>query len=241
VDAHQNLGRELLRLGRVEAALPHLEFAAAHAPRSSAAALELGLGLQAAGRLHDAELQFRRALALRPGYQPALGPLGMALVVQGSHEEGLALLRAAVARAPDDVLASVALATALGEARGPSAEVVRLLEAALASDPGSVAALNELAWLRATAAEPAWRDTSEALRLSARALALATRPDANALDTRAAALAAAGRFAEAVATAERAVALAREAHDETLATTAALRLAGYRRRVAFVQSRTPNR
>jgi tetratricopeptide (TPR) repeat protein len=239
VDAHQNLGRELLLLGRVEEALPELGFAATHAPRSPAAALELGLGLEAAGRLHDAELQFRRALALRPGYLPALSPLGSVLVMEGRSDEGLAILRRELARSPDDARAGTVLAVALAQVSGPSDEVVRLLNDALARDPRSAAALNELAWLRATAADPAFRDTAEALRLSERALALASRPDANALDTRAAALAAAGRYDEAVTTAERAVALARAANDSTLATSAAGRLAGYRRGRNFVQERAP--
>ena len=236
-DAHQNLGRELLRLGRVAEALTHLEFAVSHAPRSPAAALELGLALQAAGRLGAAELQFRRAVALRPSYLPALSPLGMTLVAEGHAEEGLAILRQAVARSPDDPRAATALAAALGQALGPSPEMVQLLHRALARDPGLAPALNELAWLRATAADPAYRDAAEALRLSERAVALDPRLDANTLDTRAAALAAAGRFGEAVATAERAVALARGGHDDTLATNLALRLASYRRGLAYVQER----
>ncbi len=239
VDAHQNLGRELLLTGRVKAALPELGYAVTHSPRSPAAALELGLGFEAVGRLGDAEAQFRRALALRPDDIRALSPLGTVLVLEGRTDEGLAILRQALARSPNDARADFTLAAALAQASGPSVEVVRLLNDALARDPRFLPALNELAWLRATAADPAWRDTAEALRLSERALAVATRPDANALDTRAAALAAAGRFDEAVATAERAVSLARAANDDSLATSASRRLAGYRRGQAFVQVRAP--
>ena len=41
----------------------------------------LGVALQMDGRLQDAEVHYRRALALQPDYAPAHANLGMALVV----------------------------------------------------------------------------------------------------------------------------------------------------------------
>ena len=240
-DAYQNLGRELGLLGRYEEAVPYLATAAQRSPGSVSAALLLGRALELAGRPADAITQFRRALALRPGNASALRALGLGLVNLGRTEEGLDTLRSALEADPADANSCLALALALRDVGGADVEVVRLLHEALARDPGATAAMNELAWLRATSADPSLRDAGEALVWSERALASSPRPAANMLDTRAAALAASGRFAEAIHEGERAVRLATESRDDSLAREARRRLDGYRVGRAFVEPRTAPR
>ncbi len=227
-DGQQNLGRELTRAGRVAEALPHLELAARLSPGSPSAALQWALGLQAAGRYADSERQLRRALELQPDHALAWAPLAVARMQQGDGPQAVALFRQSVA-ATDDPGARLGLAAALARTSGPSEEVVRLLASALQRRPDFVPALNELAWLRATAFDAALRDTAQALALSARAVALTGGSDPSLVDTRAAAEAAAGRFATAVATAERALGMARSGSDTALARGVASRLALYRR------------
>jgi len=239
-DAHQNLGRELLLAGRAAEALPHLEVAARLMPQSASAAHQLGNGFAEAGRLADAEREYRRALELRPGFAPALSSLGVLLVEQGRGDEGLRRLREAVPASGGDPRTRVALAAAIGNVLGPNDEMVSLLEGVLREAPEDVSALNELAWLRATAADTAYRDTRQALELSAQALMRGGATDAGLLDTRAAAEASGGRFAEAIQTAEQALALARESGDDTLAREIGQRLAGYRAGRPFRQ-RAPAR
>src|SRR5262249_57763211 len=130
--------------------------------------------------------------------------------LEGGPGGGGAQLRRALAVAPGDPVASLALARALAIRTGTSPEVVGLLRQAIAARPGWADPLNELAWLLATDPDPAVRDPAEALSLSDRALAAAPA-DANVLDTRAAALAASGRYDEAAATPHRALPLARTA------------------------------
>jgi tetratricopeptide (TPR) repeat protein len=111
---------------------------------------------------------------------------------------------------------------------GDEGGAVRSYLAALEARPGWAEAANDLAWLRATAADAALRDPSDAVRLAesaARATGLRSAP---VLDTLAAAYAAALRFPEAVATGERAAALAKQAGDDALATQIEERVAGYR-------------
>ncbi len=227
-DGHQNLGRELTRAGRVAEALPHLELAARLSPGSPSAALQWALGFQSAGRYAESERQLRRALALQPDYALALAPLAVARMQQGDGPQAVALFRQSVA-ATDDPGARLGLAAALARTSGPSDEVVKLLASALQRRPDFAPAMNELAWLRATAPDAALRDTAQALDLSARAVALTGGRDPSLLDTRAAAEAAAGRFADAVATAERALGMARSGSDTALARGVASRLALYRR------------
>ena len=75
--------------------------------------------------------------------------------------------------------------------------MVGLLERSIAAKPGWSEPINQLAWLLATDPAPAQRDPARALVLADAALAI--RPEANAVDTRAAALAALGRLDEAIA------------------------------------------
>jgi tetratricopeptide (TPR) repeat protein len=240
-DAHQNLGRELLLAGRAAEALPQLEIAARLAPRSAAAAHQLGNGFAATDRFQDAEREYRRALELRPGFAPALSSLGVLLVDQGRSDEGLQRLREAVPASGGASRTRFALAVAIGTTSGPTEEMVALLEGVLRDTPGDLLALNDLAWLRATSAEASYRDTSLALTLSQHALELGGAADAGVLDTRAAAEAAAGRFIQASATAERAIALARASGDDSFARQVATRLAGYREGRAYVQPRPAHR
>jgi tetratricopeptide (TPR) repeat protein len=106
--------------------------------------------------------------------------------------------------------------------------MVSLLEGVLRDAPNDVPALNELAWLRATAADSAYRDTKQALELTNRAIMRGGAPDAGVFDTQAAAIASDGRYHEAVLAAEHALELARNAGDDSLARQISERVAGYR-------------
>ena len=81
-------------------------------------------------------------------------------------------------------------------------------EHVLLVDTNSLFALNNLALLRATSADPRFRDGQEAVRLAERACETTQYHEAIPLYTLAAAYAEAGRFAEAVATAQKARATA---------------------------------
>ena len=112
-------------------------------------------------------------------------------------------------------------------AHGDAAGAVAHWRDAARIEPGYATVANNLAWLLATHPDPALRDGDEAVRLGERAAAL-TRDTAEALDTLAAAYAEAGRTDAAVSTGERALAGARVAGQETLATQIETRLTYYR-------------
>jgi len=75
----------------------------------------------------------------------------------------------------------------------------------LALEPDSVEALNNLAWLMATAPDPSLRDGAGAVKLAEQALRLPPAPNLCVPGTLAAAYAEAGQFSNAVATAEKAI------------------------------------
>jgi Flp pilus assembly protein TadD len=92
--------------------------------------------------------------------------------------------------------------------RGRAQEAVEHYQAALAIQPADVATLNNLAWVLATWPEASVRNGPKAVELAQRACRLSGGDNSSILATLAAAYAEAGQFAEAVATATKALALA---------------------------------
>ena len=234
VDAYFNLGRELMLRGEVQRALPYLEFAVRHEPGHAQALLQLGAAYERSNRPAEAEALYRRALARRPGYVAALTRLAVVESAQGRRDAGIDHLREALTHSPGDPFASLSLGTLLSDRDGASPEVVALLEHAIAARPTWADPANELAWLLATDPDPARRDPARALALADSALA--RTPEASVIDTRAAALAALGRFDQAQAAADRAHAVALAAGDTALARAIAGRREGYARGRAFVRN-----
>ena len=92
--------------------------------------------------------------------------------------------------------------------KGRPAEAVTHYQAAVAALPGNPYLLSNLAWMLATCPEASVRNGARAVELALQAEQLSGGKDSGLLGTLAAAYAEAGRLAEAVATAQRALALA---------------------------------
>ena len=89
----------------------------------------LGVALQAQGRLDDAIAQYQRAAAIRSDYAPAYNNLGVALRERGQLDEAIAAYRESLKYRSDDPGAHVNLATALLE-RGHAVEALEHFRAA---------------------------------------------------------------------------------------------------------------
>lgn len=144
----------------------------------------------------------------------------------------LADLRTRVAAASQSIAEHVAFAEELSRL-GETADEIRVLKAGLAIDPENPTLANNLAWALATSPREELRNGAAALRYAEHSARgeLANSPAV--LDTLAAALAEAGRFDEAVATARRAIKLAAEAGDRALAEAVQRRCAGYEKNRPF--------
>jgi tetratricopeptide (TPR) repeat protein len=112
--------------------------------------------------------------------------------------------------------AQAGIASYLGK-KGDIAGAIAHLRRALQIDPGFPDVLNNLAWLLASGPDPSLRNGPEAVQLAERACQLTEYRRTIMLGTLAAAYAEAGRFPEAMATAERAIALASASGDQILA------------------------
>jgi spermidine synthase len=117
--------------------------------------------------------------------------------------------------------------------QGHPAEAAAHFREALRQRPNLVTALSGLAWTLATTADPDVRDAAAAMTAGERAAELTRRQDPVALDSLAAAYAAAGRFDDAQAQGRLARQLAVAAGATALAEDIAGRLALYEQRQPF--------
>ena len=233
---HNNLGILLLRRDQREAAIAELQRARELDPSFPEAWFNLGLALSAAPRTDETTTAFREAMTalreairLRPSYASAHQKLADLLAASGATDEALAHAAEAARLAPEGGGAT-ALAIAYMEADRPR-DAMNVLRGELARDPADGDAASMLAWLLATSRQDELRDGEAALALAERSLGADAGevPDADRLDTLAAAYAEVGRFADAIATARRAEAAARAAGSAELAAEIATRLALYER------------
>ena len=153
---------------------------------------------------------------MRPDYAEAHNNLGRLLQQQGRLNEAAAHFRRALEFQPRLAETHLNLADLLLRQR-QATEASAHYQQALAIQPDFPEACNRLAWLRATHPQASIRNGQEAITLARRADQLAGGTHAVYTGTLAAAFAEAGRFAEAVETAQRALQLANDTNDSTLA------------------------
>jgi tetratricopeptide (TPR) repeat protein len=179
------------------------------------AADSLGRALVARGKLDEAREIAAEAIRWRPEGPDAYCLLATIHIAESRWDEAVLLCRKAMTLDPDSKAAHALLASLLAR-RGAfrDAAVHYRIAARLAPDHANLAA--EYAWLLATCPVDWLRDGPRAVRLASRAVDLSGGGSHRGLDTLAAALAEAGRYAEAEATAEKALRLV----DERLAAPA---------------------
>ena len=214
---HSNLANAFFRQGKLDAAIEALNKALALAPRFPGAHSNLGLVLLQKGQLDEAIHQFQQALQYQPDFTVARKALGTALGQNGRVEEAIAQLTQVVLANPSDSATHCELAGMLGS-RGRTKDAIAHYRAALRAKPEFPEALNNLAWILAANADPQMRNGPEAVILAERACRLTDAKQALMVGTLAAAYAEAGRFTEAVSTAEKAARLAEQAKEPELAT-----------------------
>ncbi len=173
-------------------------------PSQQSAHNGLGKILLERGDLEGALRHFSEAVSLRPRDSIARSNRGLVLAQMGRWFEAEKAFSLALKWAPTnaDWWSNAGICKErLGNRRG----AIVAYENALAQNGSHWSAGNNLAWILATATEPDLRDGERAVVLSERVVAARASPST--LDTLAAALAEGGRFADAVAVADRALAM----------------------------------
>jgi protein O-mannosyl-transferase len=221
-----DLGAVLAARGDQAEAAEHFQAALRFNPDYPDARANLGRILQQQGWIEEAQSNFLAALKVQPLNPQANAGLGAILAQQGKIHEAMRCLQTALLAKPDfrTRLDYVALLHETGDFR----EAVAQLRQALRARPDSVEALNNLAWLLATCPDPAVRNGAEAVDYAERASRLPAPAGMCVPGTLAAAYAEAGRFKEAVATAEKAIETETAAGDSRFAEINRQLLAFYR-------------
>jgi tetratricopeptide (TPR) repeat protein len=225
--AHNSLGLALATQGNADEAMVHFREALRLDPELAPAHNNMAIALEGVGRTDEALVHYREAVRIAPADPLGRLNLGAVLAGSGRPEEAVAQFREVVRQSPGLPEGHLALADALAQ-QGRAREAIAEYRAALRERPDWPVASDRLAWILATTADPELRDPADAVTLATVAVQRGGDADPVRLRTLAAAQAAAGQRDEAVATAERALALARASGQEQLARDLSERLARYR-------------
>jgi tetratricopeptide (TPR) repeat protein len=238
--AHNNLGFVFLRRGELDKAISEFQAALDIRSRSTQTHYSLGAALIqnnmgnafARKQLWDEAVDhLQEAARLRPDYADAHFNLGSVLFRLGQFDQAIAQWRKALAIRPTDAEAHRNVASALrkqGNVKGAITEYEQALNIA----PEDTVALNNLAWILATSSDASIRDGARSITLAVKAVQASGDKDPNFVRTLAAAHAAVGQFAEAVAAAETAKALASTQGKAELASRLEEEIALYRAGIA---------
>ncbi len=201
--AHNDLGVILADATNYPAAIEQFTASLQSNPDNPDAHANLAQALALEGKFAQAEPEFRKALALQPLEAQTHRNFAAALGQQGKPGEALLHLQAVLSLKPD--LPTRLELAGLFFQEGDLRQAVAQYRQALRLAPDCLEALNNLGWLLATASEDKLRDGPGAVQLAERAQRLPPVKGMCVAGTLAAAYAEAGRFPEAVATAEKAV------------------------------------
>ena len=223
---HIELCQAFRALGRFEEAITHGEKAIQLRPRDTMGYNNVAQVMISQEKYDQAVAYLTKALLNDPEQTVILNNLAEALVLQGRVAQGLEHYEKSLGLSPYQYDTRHRLALLyyqqglMAQARDHWITVIRY-------QPDEPAVLNSLSWLQATCRDPKVRDPAEAVALAQRACELTQSQDPAMLDTLAAAFAAAGRFDEAVQTAEQALKLAGAAKQQGLVGRIKNRLESY--------------
>ncbi len=221
------LGDSLYYRQMFEKAIPVYKLALESDPDFAQVHSRLGAIYARRGRADLAAPHFERYAALTPDSPNALCNLANLRMQQNRPTEAAANFKRAIEIDSACIPAHRGLWQTMRMSAVSRAEVVGLLRVAVRTHAGDMQLASQWAWALATDVRASKEDVAEATRLSTRAVASSPN-DPVLLDVLAACQAAAGRFPQAMETADRALALANARRDPALAGRIEARLSLYR-------------
>jgi tetratricopeptide (TPR) repeat protein len=219
-----NSAKALALLGDIEFRQNHFPQSQKHyqqalrlEPGNFAAGYGLGCVYVATRRFQEAEAALLKVISIEKRRPEAYFQLGVAQTALGKADEAVSSLWHAVEMLPSSALYRYHLAAAL-QAAGRKSEALNAYEETLRLKRDFPEPLNNLAWILAADPDPAIRNGPRAVELAERACDLTQHREALLIGTLAAAYAEAGRFPDAIATAQKAIDLATAAGQPAIAT-----------------------
>jgi len=231
---HNNLALAIQSQGRTDEAIAHYRQVLRANPDFVPAHNNLALALQSQGKLDEALSHYRQILKFAPHSVQAYNNLGLALQSQGRLDEAVGYYRRALELNHDHPNAHRNIALAYLE-QGKLSSAVEHFNQALRVKPNWPDIYNQLARLWAVQQEPGFHDPEKAIRLAERACELTGYKSPEILDTLAIAYAAAGRFSQAIETAQKAMDLAESAGQKALANEIRKRLELYKAGQPYIE------
>jgi tetratricopeptide (TPR) repeat protein len=192
----------------------------------------LGQAVHEQGRLDEAIAHFEKALQINPVQASVHSSLGVVLLETGRVNESLAHLYTALEIDPNDGDAHYNLGNTFLQ-MGRASEAIAQYSRALEINPDDTEARNNMAWILATCPDARVRNGPRAVETAERADSLTAGKSPIISATLAAAYAEAGRFADAVKTARRALQLALSENNNARAESIRAQMELYESGAAF--------
>jgi len=223
---YYSLGSVFFRQNKLDEAVKHYTRALELDPKLPEAHYNLGNTLLKQGKFEKAITHYNKAIMLRPDWDDPRNNLRIAQS-RKSQVERIASWNESLRENPNQPELHNILGT-IFHRQGDVEKAIYHWKKALELKPDQPDVLNNLAWLLAAERNSEFSEPDEAIRLAERACELSEfkRPDL--VDTLAVVYAAAGRFDEAVKTAEKALVLAESANQQQLAEAIKKRLELYK-------------
>lgn len=233
-EARDSLGTALLEHGEVDEAMQHYRASVDLDPTRAEAHYNLGTAFLQKKQMDEAMAEFERALALK---NEAMTHNNIAFILVGRDQIDAAEehYREAVRIRPDLAEGRVGLGLVLFR-RGKIDDAIAAFEAAIRIRPDLVQAYDNLrivAWTLATHPEASIRNGARAVQLGEELNRVTGGANSGVARTLAAAYAESGRFADAVAAAERAIQLATAEGNDALVGAIQIELSLYRAQRPF--------
>ena len=215
-ELHNHLGLALASKGRINEAEEEFGRALAINPDYADAHRNLGRALAMTGHPDQALPHLQKAVEISPQFAEAHVDLGRLLVLGAQYDEAEPHLEKALAINPNLADAHYYLGALLYFFQGRTQDALKHWREALRLQSNFLAAMNEAAHALAACPNASDRNGAEAVKLAERAVQLSDARNPVYLDTLAIAYAEQGRFADALATAHKALDLATQDNAQQL-------------------------
>ena len=213
---YYRIGNALNNVAKFKEALEHYNKALTIDPNSPQVHSNLGAVLLKMGKFDAAVASFKHALRLEPELGEARSNLKVAEEKKKELERVISTCMESLKQNPNqpDMHSTLGL---IFHQKGDIEKTVYHWSMALQLRPDWAEVLNNLAWAKAAYKNASFYNPNEAIQLAQRASKLTDYEEPGILDTLSVAYAAAGRFPEAVETAEKALSLAKSSNQQQLA------------------------
>jgi len=237
-ECHLGLGIVLQKKGRLDQAVQHFKESLRIKPDYARSRKQLADGLFSQNKFEQAILHYQQLLQMSPHDENMHNDIGVAFVRLGRLDDALPYFTKALQIKRDFADAHNNLAYVLVRQNKVN-EAIKHFTEALQLKPDWIGPMNNLAWLLATNKQARFRNSEKAIRLAEQACHLTEYKNPSLLDTLAAAYAAAGRFTDATATAQKALKLAGPSAKKKLIDQIRNRLRLYKAARPYIE-RSPN-